>query len=371
MAKQHDIEIVLDKNLHVETSIKKEDIAFLDPRKAPFSIHGFSVAPSDDEYNYKRLGDEVASKANEGVVATYKNTSGGRIKFSTNSEYVAIKCEWDDVTKIAAMPLTGSCAFDMYVDSDSYRTSKYYKVFIPPYYWDCKTGYESVLDFNDRSTRQITINFPLYNNVKKVYIGLQKDATVGKGKPYDITTPVVFYGASKTQGGYVSRAGNAHPAILSRRLGFDFLNFGFAGGAQGDDSVIDYIASLDMSAFVCDYEQDVNEAQYLATHKKTYKKIRANHPDTPYIIATGTEPDIFTDESVKAAKKAIALDTYKYALSLGDKNVYFVDGDAVFKNGSFVDCYTIDGVNITDSASVRLAQMYESVFFRIFGKEGK
>lgn len=369
MAQQHDIEIVLDKNLHVETSIKKEDIAFLDPRKAPFSVHGLFKPESSDEY--KRLDDEVAAKANDGVIATYKNTSGGRIRFSTNSAYVAIKCEWDDVTKIAAMPLTGSCAFDMYIDCDSYRTSKYYKVFTPPYYWDCKTGYESVLDFEDRSTRYITLNFPLYNNVKKVYIGLQKDATIGKGKPYAITAPVVFYGASKTQGGFVSRSGNAHPAILSRRLDFDFMNFGFAGGAKGDDSVIDYISSLPMSAFVCDYEQDVNTEEYRETHRKIYEKIRKNHPTTPYIIATGTEPDIFIDEMTKAEKKAIALETYKYALSLGDENVYLADGDAVFKNGSFIDCYTVDGVNITDSASIRLAQMYESIFFRIFGKEGK
>ena len=369
MAQQHELEQILDKNLLVETSIKKEDIAFLDPRKAPFSIHGLFDPKNSDEY--KRLDDEVAAKANDGVVATYKNTAGGRIRFSTNSSYVAIKCEWDELTKINAMPLTGSCGFDMYVDCDDYRTSKYYKVFTPPSYWVCNNGYESVLDFDDRNTRHITLNFPIYNNVKKVYIGLQKDATIGAGKPYAIKTPVVFYGASKTQGGYVSRAGNAHPTILSRRLDFDFINFGFAGGAKGDDAVIDYIASLSMSAFVCDYEQDASVEEYRETHKKIYEKIRKDHPDTPYVIATSTEPDIFADEATKAEKKAIALDTYRHALSLGDENVYLADGDAVFKNGSFIDCYTVDGVNITDSASIRLAQMYESIFFRIFGKEGK
>ena len=182
---------------------------------------------------------------------------------------------------------------------------------------------------------------------------------------------MVFYGSSKTQGGYVSRPGNAHPTILSRSLGFDFLNFGFAGGARGDEAVIDYIASLDMSAFVCDYAHDTSIAEFEATHKRSYEKIRENHPDVPYIIAASTEPDIFESEEDKAAKKAVALDTYRYALSRGDKNVYFVDGDAVFKNGSFIDCYTVDGINITDSASIKLAQMYESIFFRIFGKEGK
>ena len=369
MAKQHDIEVVLDKNLHVETSISKDNIIFLDPRKPPFSVHGFYDYQNQPEY--KRLDDSIASKSNDGVMSTYKHTSGGRIRFSTNSSYVAIKVEWDSVTCIDAMPHTGSSGFDMYIDFEGYRTSKFYKTFTPPHYWVCKEGYESVLDFKDRSPRYITINFPVYNKVKNIYIGLEKDSTIGAGKPYDIATPVVFYGSSKTQGGYISRPGNAHPAILSRRLGFDFLNLGFTNGARGDDAVIDYITSLDMSAFVCDYERDVTSEEYLATHKKIYQKIREKHPALPYIIATSTDPNIFEDEESKASKKAIALDTYRYALSLGDKNVYLADGDSIYKNGSFVDCYTVDGVNITDSASVKLAQMYESIFFRIFGKEDK
>ena len=368
MAKQHEIELVLDKNLHVETSINKDDIIFLDPRKAPFELYGFCAAESNTEY--KRLPDAVAEKANEGVKSTYKNTAGGRIRFSTNSAYVAIKVEWDSVNCIGAMPHTGSSGFDMYVDCEGYRTSKFYKTFVPPHYWNCRNGYESVLDFKDRQTRYITINFPIYNNVKNVYIGLQSDSNIGAGKPYDIDTPVVFYGSSKTQGGYISRPGNAHPTILSRRLGFDFLNFGFAGGARGDDAVIDYIASLPMSTFICDYDRDASDEEFRLTHKKTYEKIRKNHPDVPYIIAASTEIDIFASDEHKAERKAIAYDTYKYALESGDKNVYFVDGDALFKNGSFADCYTVDGVNITDSASVKLAQMYESIFFRIFGKEG-
>jgi len=368
MAEKHNIEVVLDKNLVVETAIKKDNIVFLDPRKEPFSIHGLYDCKNESEY--KRLPDSVATSANEGVAATYRHTSGGRIRFSTNSIYVAIKVEWDSVAKITAMPHTGSSGFDMYVDCDGYNTSKYYKVFTPPYYWECQKGYESVLDFKDRSTRLVTVNFPLYNNVKNIYIGLENGATVGKGKPYSISSPVVFYGSSKTQGGFVSRAGNTYPAILSRRLGFDFLNFGFEGGAKGDSAVIDYIASLDMSAFVCDYDRDASDEDFLATHKKTYQKIREKHPTIPYIIAASTEPDIFASDSKKAFRKDVCLDTYRYALEKGDKNVYFVDGDAIFKNGSFVDCYTVDGVNITDSAAVKLAQMYESVFFKIFGKGG-
>ena len=366
MSEHNNIEVVLDKNLIVETSIKKDNIVFLDPRKEPFSIYG--LYNSENEAKYKRLPDSVAAAANDGVKKAYTHTSGGRIRFSTNSEYVAIKVEWDEVAKITAMPHTGSSGFDMFVDCDGYNTTKYYKVFTPPHYWECKEGYESVLEFKDRSTRFITINFPLYNKVKNIYIGLESGATVGAGKPYSIKSPVAFYGSSKTQGGYVSRPGNTYPAILSRRLDFDFLNFGFEDGAIGDDSVIDYISSLDISAFVCDYDRDASNEEFASTHKKTYQKRREKHPNIPYIIAASTEPDIYASDEQKLFKKSVCLETYSYAIKQGDKNVYFVDGDAVFKNGSFIDCYTVDGVNITDSAAVKLAQMFESIFFRIFGK---
>ena len=92
MAEQHNIEVVLDKNLVVETSINKENVVFLDPRKEPFEIYGFYDYKNECEY--KRLPSSVAEAANEGVGETYKHTSGGRIRFSTNSEYVAIKVEW-------------------------------------------------------------------------------------------------------------------------------------------------------------------------------------------------------------------------------------------------------------------------------------
>ena len=71
---------IVDKNLHVETSINEEDIAFFDVRKPPFCVYGL--------YNYKtepvfkRLPDEVGQNVNSGVATLYLHTAGGRVRFS-------------------------------------------------------------------------------------------------------------------------------------------------------------------------------------------------------------------------------------------------------------------------------------------------
>ena len=79
----------VDKNLCVETSIKKDDIAFLDVREAPFEVYGLYDYKNESEF--KRLPDEIGQNVSRGVAALYKNTAGGRVRFCTDSPYVAIK----------------------------------------------------------------------------------------------------------------------------------------------------------------------------------------------------------------------------------------------------------------------------------------
>ena len=83
-------------------------------------------------------------------------------------------------------PLTGSAGFDLYVDNT------YKKTFVPPF--DIENGYESIIDLKSKENREITINFPLYSDVKELFIGLQNDAQLKEAKPYKSKKPVVYYG---------------------------------------------------------------------------------------------------------------------------------------------------------------------------------
>ena len=83
---------IVDKNLHVETSIKEDDIVFFDTRKPPFDVYG--LYDYKNEPVFKRLPDNVGLNVNSGVASLYLQTAGGRVRFSTDSKYVAIKCTW-------------------------------------------------------------------------------------------------------------------------------------------------------------------------------------------------------------------------------------------------------------------------------------
>jgi hypothetical protein len=63
------------------------------------------------------------------------------------------------------------------------------------------------------------------------------------------------------------------------------------------------MAGLDMKIFVSDYDYNAPDPDYLkATHYKMYEKIRAKHPDIPYIMIS--RPDFIkpTENGLKVER---------------------------------------------------------------------
>jgi hypothetical protein len=261
------------------------------------------------------------------------------------------------VTEFAHMTRLGVRGFDLYVDDPDTKTSAFYGSFFPPN--TIKDGYESIIKFEDNSLRYLTLNFPLYNDVSELYIGLEGGSELGSGVTYRNEKPVVFYGSSITQGGCASRPGNCYQNMISRRLDLDYVNLGFSGNGKAEDAIVDYMATLPMSAFVSDYDHNAPNVEYLAaTHFKMYEKIRAAHPDIPYIMIT--RPDFRQvkqkgkDDSV--ARRRVILDSFYKARENGDKNVYFIDGESFFA-GEYEDSCTVDGCHPNDLGFSKMADV--------------
>ena len=118
---------------------------------------------------------------------------------------------------------------------------------------------------------------PLYGDVETVNLGLRAGATVSEHTPYKHNTPIVFYGSSITQGACASRPGRAYEAIISRKYDVNFTNLGFSGACRAEESIVDYLATLEMSAFVLDYDHNAPTLEHLKnTHHRLYEKIREN-----------------------------------------------------------------------------------------------
>lgn len=195
-------------------------------------------------------------------------------------------------------------------------------------------------------------NFPTYNPVTKLYIGIKGGSKTEVPDNYINKNPVVFYGSSITQGGCASRPGNIYQNFLSRALNMDYLCLGFSGNAKGEKEIAEYMAKLHMCAFVSDYDHNAPDSEHLRnTHFALYEAIRNKNPELPYIMIT--HPGNGINESV--SRRKIIMESYLKALDKGDKNVYFIDGDSLFAGYEFENC-TVDGCHPNDLGFYRMAK---------------
>lgn len=322
----------IDKNFKIETKIKKEGITFFDARMAPVKIDGVFY----ENGAFRRMPEQVAKSVSEGVYWLHSNTAGGRVRFRTDSPYVAISAKMPSVGKMPHFPITGSAGYDLYADN------KYINTFVPPF--DVDKSYEGIINIGRRKVREITINMPTYSGVCELYIGLDKKATVLEPTPYKIEKPIVFYGSSITQGGCSSRPGNTYQAIISRELDADYINLGFSGNARAEDEMVEYVKGLKMSAFVYDYDHNAPTIEHLEkTHEKMFKAIREKNPTLPIVIMSRPKYDLTADEKKRLA---IIKRTYENALVNGDKNVYLITGRELMRlakdNGTVDNCHPND-----------------------------
>lgn len=332
----------IDRNLAVPNALNLPDAVFFDVKEAPIAVCGLWQVEKGKKF--LRMPQEVADSTNEGVRELNAHTAGGRIRFRTNSPYIALKAVMPDNPTMPHITMVGQSGFDLYVsDAGQYA---YCGSFIPG---NRHHGYEQSRP-TDGQMHTYTIHMPLYDSVEEVYIGLARGAELEAPEAYRYTRPVVYYGSSITQGGCASRPGNAYQAMIARRLDADFVNLGFSGSARGEETIARYLASLDASVFVCDYDHNAPSAEHLAaTHFRLYEIYRAAHPDTPYVMIS--KPDFHPEEE---ARRQVILESYRRARENGDENVYFIDGARLF-DGEFADSCTVDGCHPNDLGFFRMA----------------
>ena len=159
--------------------------------------------------------------------------------------------------------------------------------------------------------------------------------------PHKIKKPVLFYGSSITQGGCASRPANAYTTMLCRELDPEQINLGFSGNAKGEIEIARDIASLNLAAFVFDYDYNAPTPEHLEkTHEPFFLEIRKKHPNLPIIILSRCSN--MTDR-----RRDIVKQTYLNAVARGDKNVSFIDGAELF--GTTDKKYpTVDGCHPND-----------------------
>lgn len=343
----------IDKNFAIGQIYDDGEMRYYNIPCEPFDLYG--VYYEKDTDRFVRMPSAVADKVSKGVSGLNAHTTGGRIRFSTDSRKISIAVTYDWLDEMSNMPLIGSSSFVLVAEIEN--GFEHVSTFYPRnsvYDETAKKGY-SATGYLYGEMKNYILFFPLYNDVKSLKIGLDKDAVVTHGTKYrEDIKPILYYGSSITQGGCASRPDNDYQAIISKRNNIDFINLGFSGNAKAEPAICEYLSTVDCSVFVCDYDHNAPDAEFLSkTHYPFYRMYREKRPNTPIIFVS--KPNTEHDNELNVRFNIIK-ETYEKALAAGDKNVYLIDGRTFFA-GRERDACTVDGCHPNDVGFFKMADV--------------
>ena len=344
----------IDPNFKLNSAIPT-DYLFFDPREAPFRLWG--LCPNE-EGSYCRLPLSLLPQCNEGVQELAWHLAGACVRFSTDSDGLAVLWTLRGKGNMPHFAATGQSGMELFEETD--RGVRQIKTVIPQMDGGCGCQKnQAVFVPLPGGMRHYALYLPLYNGLEEFMLGFGPAAKVGPGRAPRLEKPLVFYGSSITQGGCASKVGSCYGTVLARRLHAAQVNLGFSGNGKGEENMARYIASLPMSAFILDYDHNAPSPEHLlATHERFYRIVREAQPELPIVMVS--MPDFDRDPDNAAARRAVIVRTYARALEAGDKNVFYVDGQSLFGDTDRDMC-TVDGCHPNDLGFLRMADRLEPV----------
>ena len=338
----------IDKNFAQQTKRFENGMVEYTLPYQGFDLYG--IFYDESQQRFLRVPTDVAKATSEGVAFLARNTTGGRLRFSTDSTKLEMEVEYDSLCRMSHMPIEGSSGFILLEDTD--EGLKHHCSFMPAY--TDEKGYKRSTYLGEKKVRDFILFFPLYNDVKSLKISLDEDATVLNRKNYRDVKPILYYGSSITQGGCASRADNSYQGFISKWNNIDYINLGFSGNGKAELPIVDYMADIPCSLFVCDYDYNAPTLEYLKdTHFRLYEHFRAKQPTTPIIFITAPNPET---NPIGQDRIDVIYKTYQMAQKSGDKNVYFINGYDLYGKTDRFSC-SVDNCHPNDLGFFRMAQV--------------
>ena len=346
-----------------------DGVAWHLPFETPMKLCGFNWFETDKLYErlpmdrpetvtrFPNGEPQVIPSKDCGAIQLSSNTAGGQVRFRTDSSRFLIQATLAATGGMDHMAFTGSAGFDIYIKSGDI--------------WKClgvtRTDH-SKRDFTTtvraglkRDMRDVIINFPLYNGVKSLAIGLDDDAKLEAPTPFTDDRPAVMYGTSITQGGCATRPGMCSTNILSRMLNREVINLGFSGNGRGEPEIAAMLADIkNPSLYMLDYCWNTQIKEFAVTLPNVIDIIRAKHPTTPILLVAPT-PGVeiyeeFQNPSPRLSTQTlIMLEETQKRNKNGDANVFFFNGFTESVGEDFWEGM-VDGCHMTDLGFLRFSE---------------
>lgn len=321
---------------------------------APIRLSGFPWFCRDGLY--RRLPALPSGRIRDAVSELADCPAGGQVSFQSDTRHLAVRVKLSGPANMNHMPATGQCGFDLYVGEPGrqrYHNTARYDI--------RETGYEvELFEHPGPALRTFTLNFPLYQGVKEVQIGLSPEARVQAPPEWSDERPIIIYGTSITQGGCASRPGLAYTNIASRTLNREIINLGFSGNGCGDPEVLRLMAEIPRPGlWVLDY--DANAGSHDELRKSlpiAIEVLRAVRADVPILVVSRLvwARDFSHEESAKnrEIRAEIQREAVAVACAAGDSHIHFFDGGILL--GPDADESTVDGVHPNDLGFMQIAR---------------
>lgn len=328
---------------------------FHDVMEPPMQIQG--LIPNAEK-TFCRLPPGLGETISKSVAELAWSTAGAVVRFKTDAPSLCVAGALRDNGLMFHMSVCGQSGCELYEERDdgTFRQVSIVHPNVRQNFAGIDPFFQAEIATNGEGTRGYILYLPLYNGLRKLLIGLPAGAAVESPRKQTVEKPVTFYGSSITQGGCVPKAGTCYTSILGRRLDAATYNLGFSGAARGEDAIADYLASVDMSAFVLDYDHNTpTPEELMATHERLFRTVRRAQPNLPIVMLS--RPDVDGDPNADA-RRAVVRRTWENAKATGDEKVWFVDGATLFGKTDR-DLCTVDGCHPNALGSLRMADAVE------------
>ena len=343
----------MDKNMAAEKAVS-DGIVWHDPTQAPFRLKGLEWFAKNHEF--RRLPHVEGLPPAVDNLANY--TTGATIAFKTDSRRIQVDVKLlNPNMKMWNMAPLGHSGFDLYEGGPgAWKVVGVTRVF--------QEQSEIYTNSSEKTMREYLLNFPMYNGVKSLRIGLEEGAAIEPPTPYATTKKLVLYGGSVAQGASASRPGRGFLNIIGRHFNMEVINLGFSGSSRFEPIMAEMTAAVENPALVI-VEGDRNagwqrvrdlEPAFITT-------IRKKHPGVPIVVMQGN-PWWGKDTS----RPLIMAEQRKFMEKMqpNDPDLYWWDCTK-FLGDDFGECH-IDGKHPNDLGTTRMADAMIKLLTPLFQK---
>lgn len=331
---------------------KQEDdgLQWFDVRDLGVEGQGFT----DTAAPFERLPARAQNVVRPEVWWLSRQTAGMNTRFLTDAPKIHVRYTLlSDTLALPHMPATGVSGLDLYTDTDEgWR-------WLATHQPKAQSASAELVSGLADGRGRYQLNFPLYNGVKSLEIGIPAGTSL-EPVPPRTEGAILFYGTSITQGACASRPGMSFVSLLGRRLDRPMLNFGFSGNGRTELEVGQFLAELSPALFVLDCVANTSAEQIAERTVPFVRLLREKHPTMPILLLedrtwanAALVPHLAATHTAKRSALRTAFESLRDA---GDEHVHYREGDDLLGHDGEA---TVDGSHPNDLGMMRYADALE------------